>query len=455
MPRGNTIMHGAEVDFASSHVFERDASLHPRHVASSDGCFVVDTAGRRYLDGSGGAIVSGFGHAHPTIVAAIRRQLDAAVVDTNSMFFSSAAQEQLAAHLATLSGGHLARSIFCSSGAEAVEGALKLARQYHVERGQPERVHVISRRSCYHGNTMGALSLSDASRGPMFRPYVFPSPQIPAFFPFRFCRQDETIDAYALRCADALQTTIEELGPGTVAACIVETVVGSSLGVMPTPACYLQRVREICDRFGVILIFDEVMCGSGRTGTFFAYEQELARPDIVTLAKGLSGGHLPLSAICCTDTIYQAIRQGSHKLALTHTYMGHPLACAAGIGVMEICSHTNVLQSVAAKGELLLQMLRARFAEHPHVDFIRGRGLFVGLDFVRDRASGEPYPAEDLLFRKIRQRAFDLGLICWTSTGTAGNGGDFVMLAPPYIATDSELEQAVGILGSTIDSVLS
>jgi adenosylmethionine-8-amino-7-oxononanoate aminotransferase len=284
---------------------------------------------------------------------------------------------------------------------------------------------------------------------------MFPARQIPAYFPFRYRQPGETNDEYALRCADALETVVDELGPGTVAGCVVETVVGSSLGVMPTPPVYLERIREICNRCGILLILDEVMCGSGRTGTFFAYEQERAKPDIVTLAKGLSGGHLPLSAICCTDKVYRAIRNGSHKLALTHTYLAHPLACAAGIGVMEIVTQTDLLQSVTGKGELLLQMLRARFAEHPHVDFIRGRGLFVGLDIVKDRATGEACPAADFVFRKIRQQAFDLGLICWAGTGTADNGGDFVMLAPPYIATEQELEQAVSLLAQAIDQVMA
>ena len=447
-------MSTSKVNFATSHVFERDASLHPRHVSSTDGCWVTDSSGKRYLDGSGGAIVSGFGHAHPMILKAVRQQMDKMVVDTNSMFFTHAAQEELAACLSDLSGGTLPRSIFCNSGTEAVEGALKLARQYHVERGDIVRTHVISRERCYHGNTMGALSLSDASRGPLFKPYMFPVRQIPAFFPYRDCPPGMTADAYALQCADVLEDIIQELGPETVSACIIETVVGSSLGVMPTPPVYIKRLRDICDQHGVVLIFDEVMCGSGRTGSFFAFEQELAKPDIVTLAKGLSGGHLPLAAICCTDAIYQAIRSGSHKLALTHTYMGHPLACAAGIGVMEIIRTTDILQGVSAKGERLLDLLRARFSAHAHIDFIRGRGLFVGLDMVKDRATGEPFPAADLMFRKFRSAAFDLGLICWAATGTAAVGGDFIMLAPPYIATDEELEQIVDLIAMTADQVL-
>ena len=448
-------MSTSKVNFSTSHVFERDASLHPRHVSSTEGCWVTDTSGKRYLDGSGGAIVSGFGHAHPVILNAIRRQMDKMVVDTNSMFFTHAAQEELAACLSDLSSGNLARSIFCNSGTEAVEGAIKLARQYHVERGEPERTHVISREKCYHGNTMGALSLSDASRGPLFKSYMFPVRQIPAFFPYRDCPLGMSVDAYALKCADVLEEIIMELGPETVSACIIETVVGSSLGVMPTPPGYIERLREICDRHGVLLIFDEVMCGAGRTGSFFAFEQERAKPDIVTLAKGLSGGHLPLAAICCTDKIYQAIRNGSHKLALTHTYMGHPLACAAGIGVMEIIRTTDILQGVKKKGESLLGLLRERFSDHPQIDFIRGRGLFVGLDMVKDRATGEPFPAADFMFRKFRSAALDLGLICWAATGTAAVGGDFVMLAPPYLATDSELEQIVDLIAQTADHVLA
>ncbi|HVN42069.1 MAG TPA: aspartate aminotransferase family protein [Steroidobacteraceae bacterium] len=442
------------IDFEASHVFERDASLPPRLVAACDGCWVTDSAGRRYLDGSGGAIVSGFGHAHPTIVAAIRRQLDAGILDTNSMFFHTVQQEELARHLCELSGGHLPRSIFCNSGTEAVESAMKLARQYHVERGDARRVHFVSRRSSYHGNTMGALSLSDQSRRPLFGPYTFPAEQVPAYFPYRYQAPGESDDAYALRCADALETAIQHLGPGTVAGFVVETVVGSSLGVMPTPPVYLERVREICDRHGVLLILDEVMCGAGRTGTFFAYEQEPVKPDIVTLAKGLSGGHVPLSAICCTEPIYRAIREGSHKLALTHTYLAHPLACAAGVGVMEIVRGTDLLQGVKGKGDLLLEMLRARFAAHPHVDFIRGRGLFTGLELVADRARRSAYPASEYIFRKVRRRAFDLGLICWAATGTAEDGGDFVMLAPPYIVSEAELEQVVALIGRAIDDVL-
>ncbi|MDH3533749.1 MAG: aminotransferase class III-fold pyridoxal phosphate-dependent enzyme, partial [Gammaproteobacteria bacterium] len=397
-----------------------------------------------------GAAVSAFGHSHPVILEAIRRQLDS-VVDTHSMFFTNGPQEQLAEHLSELSDGHFARSLFFSSGSEAVEGALKLARQYHVERGEPERVHVISRQKSYHGNTMGALSLSDASRGPLFSPYIMPAKQIPAYFPYRFQRAEESEEDYALRCIDALEDAILELGPETVSAFFVETVVGSSLGVVPTPPVYLQRAREICDRYGVLLVFDEVMCGAGRTGTFFAYEQERVRPDLLTMAKGLSGGHIPLSAVCATAEIYDAIHQGSGKIGVTQTYMGHPLACAAGLGVMEIVRKTDLIGSVAGKGERLIGKLRKRFGDHPHIDYIRGRGLFMGMEVVSDRTRKEPYPAQDFMFRKIRQTAFDEGLICWPGCGSANNGGDFILLAPPYIISDAEMDELVDLLAKTID----
>jgi adenosylmethionine-8-amino-7-oxononanoate aminotransferase len=433
-----------------SHIFSRDASLLTRHAVSAQGCYVVDDTGKRYLDGSGGAAVSAYGHNHPVILDAIRRHLDC-VVDTHSMFFITDSQKQLAHHLFELSGGHFANSLFFSSGSEAIEAALKVARQFHVERGDSQRVHVVSRQKSYHGNTMGALSLSDASRGPYFSPYLLPSAQVPAFFPYRGQGMEESVNDYAMRCANALEETLHELGPETVSAFFVETVVGSSLGAVPTPPCYLKRAREICDRYGVLLVFDEVMCGAGRTGSFFAWEQECAKPDILTLAKGLSGGHLPLSAVCTTEEVHQAIAGGSGKLSATQTYMGHPLACAAGLGAMEIVRGTDLIDQVAGKGELLMQKLHDRFYDHPHIDYIRGRGLFVGLELVQDKVNRQPFPAEQFMFRKVRQKAFDQGLICWPGCGSADNGGDFILLAPPYIIADAEMDELVNKLATTID----
>ena len=435
-----------------NHQFLRSKHSTPAHAVSAQGCYINDANGKRYLDGSGGAAVSNCGHNHPTIVAAIRRQLDV-VIDTHNIFFTTDSQAQLAQHIYELSDGHFERSVFCSSGSEAVEVAIKMARQYHVERGDTERFHVISREKSYHGNTLGALSFADSARGPMFKPYFQEASKIPAYFPYRYQRDNETTDEYALRCADVLETEIERLGASTVSAFIVETVVGSTLGVMPTPPVYLQRIREICDRYGLLLIFDEVMCGAGRTGTFFAYEQELVRPDIVVMAKGLSGGHIPLSATCVTAAVYNAIEQGSGVLGSNHTYMGHPLACAAGLGVMEVLRNTDLLAQVSAKGERLMQKLQARFQDHPHVDCIRGRGLFMGFDLVLDKSSKQPFPAERKLNVAFREKAFELGLVCWVGQGSADEGGDFVMLAPPFIISDQQMDDLVDLLAQTLSAL--
>jgi adenosylmethionine-8-amino-7-oxononanoate aminotransferase len=228
-------------------------------------------------------------------------------------------------------------------------------------------------------------------------------------------------------------------------------VVGSTLGAVPTPACYLERVREICDRHGVLLVFDEVMCGAGRTGSFFAYEQERVRPDLLTMAKGLSGGHIPLSAVCASAAVHQAISRGSGKLGVTQTYIGHPLACAAGLGVMEIVRGTDLLAGVHRKGERLRQKLHDRFGDHPHVDYIRGRGLFIGMELVADKAQRKPFPAAQFMFRKVRQNAFDQGLICWPGSGSADQGGDFILLAPPYVIADDEMDELVEKLAKAID----
>ncbi len=439
--------------FDESHLFARNTKLKTRRAIAAEGCYIIDSNGKRFLDGSGGAAVSAFGHNHPTILAAIRKQLDG-VIDTHNLFFTTDSQQKLSQHLYDLSNGHLARTVFCSSGSEAVEVAIKLARQYHLERGEPDRIHVISREKSYHGNTIGALSVSDVSRGPMFEPYLWPNIRIPAFFPYRYRQNGELPEQYGLRCANALEDAIIHLGPNTVSAVIIETVVGSTLGAVPTPANYLKRIREICDQYGVLLILDEVMCGAGRTGTFFAYEQELARPDILTLAKGLTGGHIPLSAICTTEAVHQAVAQGSGLLGSNHTYMGHPLACAAGLGVMEIVRNTDLLDTVTPKGKRLMQALRERFSDHPHVDYIRGRGLFLGIELVLDRATREPFPPDLNLSQRVRQQAFDLGLICWTNQGSADNGGDFVLLAPPYIITGNQIDELVELLARAIDQAI-
>lgn len=444
-------MNSGNTASSKSHVFYRNTSFTTPLAVSAEGCYIVDSSGKRYLDGTSGAAVNAFGHNHPKILSAIQDQLKC-VSGTYNAFFTSTPQEELSQHLFELSDGHLARSVFSSSGTAAVEVAIKLARQYHVERGETDRVHVISREKSYHGNTMGAMSVSGLSM-PMHQPYTYTTTKIPAYFPYRDKPTDETEDEYGLRCADALKTAIIELGANTVSAFIVETVSGSSLGAVPTAPSYLKRIREICDQYGVLLILDEVMCGAGRTGTFFAYEQELVRPDVIVLAKGLAGGYIPLYATCVSAPVYDAIEQGSGILSANYTQMGHPLACSAGLGVMDIIRNTDLLSSVSTKGELLKQRLRERFKNNPHVDYIRGRGLFLGIELVLSKETKEPFPSDSLVFDKVKREAFELGLVCMCGRGSAEKGGDFILLAPPYIITDEQMDELVDLLGTAVDNV--
>ena len=437
----------------SQNLFFRSAKSKTYRATSAEGCYVYDADGKRYFDGSGGAAVSNLGHNNPVIIEAIRKQLEG-VIDTHNVFFTTDSQEQLSQHLFVLSEGHFARSIFCSSGSEAVEVSIKLARQYHCERGATDRFRVISRAKSYHGNTIGALSLSDIARGPMFQPYFQEIANIPAYFPYRNQLDNESTDEYGLRCANALEAEILRLGPTSVSAFIVETVVGSTLGAVASPPLYLKRIREICDQYGVLLIFDEVMCGAGRTGTFFAYEQELVRPDIIVMAKGLSGGHIPLSATCTTAEIHSVIANGSGVLGSNHTYMGHPLACAAGLGVMNVLRNTDMMNSVSTKGYLLMEKLHAQFLDHPHVDYIRGRGLFMAIELVSKKETKEAFPIERKVGAAIRQCALDNGLIIWTGQGSAEKGGDFILLAPPFIITEVQMDEMVDLLSGVIDTVL-
>lgn len=436
---------------SKSHVFYRSTGFVTPCAVSAEGCYIIDSNGKRYLDGTSGAAVNAFGHNHPRILSAIQYQLKC-VAGTYNAFFTSTPQEELSQHLFELSDGHLARSVFSSSGTAAVEVALKLARQYHVERGEADRVHVISREKSYHGNTIGSMSVSGLSM-PMHQPYTYTTTKIPAYFPYYEKPNNETEDEYGLRCANALEAAIIELDANTVSAFIVETVSGSSLGAVPTPPSYLKRIREICDQYGVLLILDEVMCGAGRTGTFFAYEQELVRPDIIVLAKGLAGGYIPLYATCVTAPVYDAVEQGSGILSANYTQMGHPLACSAGLGVMDIIRNTDLLSSVSTKGELLKQKLRERFKNNPHVDYIRGRGLFIGIELVLDKETKAPFPSDSLVFDKVRREAFELGLVCMCGKGSAEKGGDFILLAPPYIITDEQMDELVDLLGTAVDNV--
>jgi adenosylmethionine-8-amino-7-oxononanoate aminotransferase len=344
-----------------------------------------------------------------------------------------------------------------SGGSEAIEAALKLARQYFVEIGQPERRRFIARRQSYHGNTLGALAAGGNEwRRRQFAPLLIETHHIAPCYAYRDRRQDESEEAYGLRVADELEAKIRELGPETVIGFIAEPVVGATSGAVTAVPGYFKRIREICDRHGVLLILDEVMCGMGRTGTLHASAQEGIVPDIMAVAKGLGGGYQPIGAMLASARIAAAIEAGSGAFQHGHTYLGHAVACAASLAVQQTIREDNLLEAVRARGEDLSAALTERFGNHAHIGDIRGLGLFMGLELVQDRASRQPFDPALKLHARIKAEAMARGLMCYPMGGTIdGRLGDHVLLAPPYIITPDEIGELTEKLGAAIDAALT
>lgn len=433
-------------------VFYREPGTDYPLLARGEGVYLYDSQGRRYLDGSGGAAVSAVGHGHAHVIAAIRRQIESCAF-AHTMFFTNEPQEQLAEMLATRFGQPDARVYFVSGGSEANETAIKLARQYWLARGRPDKSVFISREQSYHGNTLGALALSgNPGRRALFGPMLNDWPKIEPCYAYRRQRETESDEAYAERAASALQVAIDKAGADNVAAFFAETVVGATLGVVPPVPGYLERIREICDRNDVLLILDEVMAGCGRCGTYFAYEQDGISPDIVTVAKGLAGGYQPLGAAIARGHIHDAVVAEFGNFAHGHTYVGHATACAAGVAVAEVVENEQLLANARERGDALRAGLHEALHDHPHVGDIRGRGQFTGIELVVDRAARTPPPRDLGLAVSLRRKALAKGLICYPGSGSAnGADGAHIMLAPPLIYQDEHvtelIEKVVATLG--------
>ena len=441
---------------SASHVFPRRSDSQLPTAVAGEGCWLTDAKGQRYLDASGGAAVSCLGHSAKTVLDAICQQLQQ-LAYAHTSFFTTEPAEQLADLLIQHAPGNLDRVYFVSGGSEAMEASLKLCRQYFLEINQPQRSHVIARRQSYHGNTLGALSAGgNQLRRQPFEPLLSSGvSHISPCYHYRCAKLGESPEEYGLRVANELEAEILRVGPERVAAFLAEPVVGATLGaVAPTPG-YFRRVREICDQYGVLLVLDEVMCGMGRTGSLFAHEQEKIEPDVVCIAKGLGAGLQPIGAMLCTDTIYQAIAQGSGFFQHGHTYQGHPTACAAGVAVLQEMLSQNLLAQVKEKGERLYQALQNQFAEHPHVGDVRGRGLFLGIELVQDKQMKEPLNPNFNLPEQIRHTAMQHGLLCYPMGGTIdGRRGHHILLAPPFIINEEELDLIVSRLSSTLNEIL-
>jgi len=438
-----------------SHVFPRHAKSSLPIAVGGEGCYLIDSTGKRYLDGSGGAAVSCLGHGDKTVIEAIKTQLDQ-VAFAHTGFFTSEPAEALADHLIARAPKGLSRCYFVSGGSEAVEAALKLARQVQIERGQSSRHRLISRKQSYHGNTLGALAAGgNAWRREPFAPLMIETSHIAPCYEYRGRADDETPEQYGLRMADKLETEIQRLGPDSVMAFIAEPVVGATLGAVPPVEGYFRRIREICDRHGILLILDEVMCGMGRTGSLFACEQDGVVPDILCIAKGLGAGYQPIGAMLCSTAIYDAIEQGSGFFQHGHTYLGHPAACAGALAVVESIEQRQLVPRVNSIGARLRSALEETFGQHPHIGDIRGRGLFLGLEIVEDRETKTPFDPARGVNKRFKAAAFEAGLICYPMGGTLdGKRGDHVLLAPPFIIEDRQIEEITDRLGIALEASL-
>lgn len=439
-----------------SHIFPRHTKNLPPVAVGGEGCYLIDANGKRYLDASGGAAVSCLGHGDRTVIDAVKAQLDT-LAYAHTGFFTSEPAETLADLLIAHAPGDLDRVYLVSGGSEAMESALKLARQYFVEKGEPQRGRIIARKQSYHGNTMGALSAGGNEwRRAQFGPLLIEMSHIDPCYEYRLKRDGETPQEYGLRAANLLEEELLRVGPENVMAFAAEPVVGATAGAVPPAPGYFKRIRDICDQYGILLILDEVMCGMGRTGTLFACEQDGVAPDILCIAKGLGAGYQPIGAMLCSRQIYETIENGSGFFQHGHTYLGHPTAAAAGVAVVNAMLDRGLIGKVQTQGEKLMNALRAQFGQHPNVGDIRGRGLFQGIELVADRDSKAPLDPSRKTAAKIKSAAFKAGLICYPMSGTIdGQRGDHVLLAPPFIISDDQIVELVDKLAGAVDTALA
>ena len=427
-----------------SHVFPRQINAPPIKAVASNGCYIFDDSGNRYLDGSGGAAVSCLGHADPEVVQAIQDQTSK-MAFAHTGFFSSDPAEELAELLIKYAPGDLDRVYFVSGGSESIEAALKLARQYHIENGEPNRRHIIARRQSYHGNTLGALAAGGNKwRRDQFEPILINVSHVAPCYEYIDKSNQEKTYEYGQRVAQELEDEILRLGSDTVMAFIVEPVVGATMGAVPAVQGYFKRIEEVCKKYGVLLILDEVMCGMGRTGYLYAAEADNISPDILCIAKGLGAGYQPIGAMLCTKKIYDVIGGGTGFFQHGHTYMGHPVACAAGLAVVQAIIDRDLLKSVKQRSAQLLNELKNQFNTHLNVGDIRGRGLFIGLELVKDRDTKKPFDPSLKIAANIKRSAFEAGLICYPMSGTRdGKWGDHILLAPPFIIDEKQVVELV------------
>ncbi|KAI9880262.1 MAG: hypothetical protein M1830_004607 [Pleopsidium flavum] len=452
---GNVVYNAMASDHApsGSAMLHRNLKEEPHKVISAQGNYLTLDNGQRVLDATGGAAVACLGHGNDRVKKAIAAQMDE-VSYCHSLFFGSTSGEGLARELIDSTHDHMSKAFIVSSGSEAMEAAMKLARQYFLELSppQPHRTRFIARKESYHGTTLGALSMSGhlARRG-LFEPLLLPGntiSRVSACNAYRGLNIGESTPAYVARLAEELDAEFQRVGPSSVCAFVAEPVVGAALGCVPAVPGYFQAMKAICDRYGALLIFDEVMCGMGRSGTLHAWEQEDVVPDVQTIGKGLGGGYAAIAGVLVGEKVVRALEKGTGAFAHGQTYQGHPVACAAALEVQRIIREERLVENVARMGAYLERLLRDRLGGHPHVGDIRGKGLFWGIEFVQDKITKTPFDPKVGVAMAVHNKGMhpNYSISLYPGTGTVdGKVGDHVLIAPAYNVTQREIETIIDL----------
>jgi adenosylmethionine-8-amino-7-oxononanoate aminotransferase len=438
-----------------SRILHRSLRQTPPVAVGGEGIWLRDSQGNTYIDASGGAAVSSLGHGHPDVIAAMHAQIDRCAY-AHTAFFTTDVAEQLADRLVASAPAGVGGVYLVSGGSEAMETALKLARQYFVEGGEEQRTLFIARRQSYHGNTLGALAVGGNEwRRKPFAPLLMDVPRVAPCYEYRGRLEGQTTAQYTGMLLDELEAAILLAGPERVIGFCAEPVVGATGGAIPPTPDYFRGVRALCDKYGILFIADEVMCGMGRTGTMFAIEQDGVAPDLIAVAKGLGAGYAPIGAVLANGAIIERLRGGSGVFLHGHTYIGHPVAAAAALAVQQVIERDDLLAQVQKRGATLRRMLGDVFGAHPHVGDIRGRGLFQAIELVRDRAGKAPFAPELKLHAAIKRQAMQRGLMVYPMGGTIdGRKGDHVLLAPPFIVSAAQLSEIVARLEEAVNAAV-
>ncbi|MBF7691591.1 aspartate aminotransferase family protein [Acinetobacter pollinis] len=439
-----------------SHIIHRNLEKSPITAVSGKGCYLKDIHGKLYLDACGGAAVSCLGHGHREIISAMHKQIDH-LAYAHTSFFTTDVVEELADHLIQTAPSSLNRIYFVSGGSEAMETSLKLARQYFVDIGEEERTVFLGRSQSYHGNTLGALAVGGNEwRKRIFSPLLMNVERVAECNEYRGKKENETVDQYTDRLLKEFEKKVYDIGPHRIIAFCAETVVGATSGAIPPTPGYLRGIYDICRKYGILYIADEVMCGMGRTGTLHAFEQDDFIPDIVAVAKGLGGGYQPIGAVFTKDFIIDAIKKGTGFFQHGHTYICHPTAAAAALAVQKIIFRDNLVDHVKHQGDYLFNQLQHKLSSIETVGNIRGRGLFLGIELVQNKESKQAFDPSKEIHKLIKKECFEKGLMVYPMGGTIdGQTGDHILLAPPFIIKKNEIDFIVDTLDIVIQKVTS